>query len=156
MKTIILYAGKYGATREIARRLSQKLGGAELNDLRKNALPSLEGYDCVVLGGSIYAGMLRKEAKSYAAKNIGALSSKRLGLFVSCAAKTGGEKFLAENYPAELMDAAKAKDFLGGIFDPEKANAFERFIIKTVMKSSAYFESIDDEKIAKFAEELQK
>ena len=32
MKTLILYATKYGAAREIAKRIAEKMGGAALHD----------------------------------------------------------------------------------------------------------------------------
>lgn len=150
MKTIILYASKYGAAKEIAERLSKALGGAELCDLAKSQTPDISCYDAVVLGGSIYAGMVRKQVKTFASQNEKALEGKRLGLFLSGIAEDG-ENYFKSNFPESLVNSAAAKEMLGGIIDPKKAGAFERWIVAKVAKQSGYINTITDEKINAFA-----
>ena len=156
MKTIIFYATKYGAAREIAQRIAKLMDNAETCDLKQDKIPALDGFDCVIIGGSLYAGMIRKEAKTFAAQNTGALRDKKIGLFVSGIADSGEEKFFEDNFPAEIVQAAKAASLLGGVFDPSKAGGFERFIMKIITKQSGYIDKIDDEKIAQFAEAMKK
>lgn len=157
MKTIILYATKYGATREIARRIAEKLPGSSIYDMKKDSIPPISQYECVILGGSLYAGMLRKEAKEFAARNAAELSGKTLGLYLSGMGMEQ-EKIDAGfnmNFPEALLDCAKAKAFLGGIFDPAKAGLFDRLLYKAVAKQSAYFDNILDDKIIEFTEALK-
>jgi hypothetical protein len=66
------------------------------------------------------------------------------------------DKAFELNFPAELLQSAKAKCFLGGIYDPKKAGVMERLLFKAVTKQSAYTDTIDDAKIQGFAAELQK
>jgi menaquinone-dependent protoporphyrinogen oxidase len=54
MKTLILYATKHGAAHEAAQRIAKHLDGAVLHDLKQGGVPSIAGYDCVIIGGSIY------------------------------------------------------------------------------------------------------
>ena len=155
MKTLILYASKYGATREIAQRIAKKMDGAVLCDLKERDIPPLTEFDRVICGAPLYAGSIRKEAKTFLAKNADELSAKKLGLFLSGFAADDSENYFEKNFPEKLVRAAKAKELLGGIFDPRKASAPERFIIKIVMKQTGYIERINDENIAKFVEDLK-
>ncbi|MCL2249149.1 MAG: flavodoxin domain-containing protein [Oscillospiraceae bacterium] len=154
MKKLILYATKYGATAEIARRIAEKLGDANTHDL-KNPIPDLAEYDCIIIGSSIYAGAFRKEVKSFFAQNEGELLQKKLGLFASGMSRGDGDKVFAENVPDKIKQTIKATALLGGIFDPTKANFMERFIMKIVTKQSGHVERIDDSKIENFVREMQ-
>ena len=150
MKTIIVYATKHGAAGEIARRIANRMSGAVLHNLGQGMAPSLADFDCVIIGSSVYAGMIRKEAKAFLSKNADALRQKKLGLFL-CGLEAGGEKrFFDTNFPPDLLRTAKAAGFLGGIYDPKKAGAMERLVMKMVAKQSAYANTIDDGKIEQF------
>lgn len=156
MKTLILYASKHGASREIAHRISKNISGATVCDLKQKDIPPLEQFECVIVGGSLYAGMLRKEAKLFVSQNADALRSKKLGLFLSGMNANGEQAYFESNFPKDVLSAAKAKSFLGGVFDPQKAGAIERMIMKAVAKQSGYSSDILDDKIEKFAETLTK
>jgi len=155
MDTLILYATKHGAAREIAEGIADSMGGAVLHDLKQGGVPALAGFDCVIIGSSLYAGSIRKEAKTFLAQNTDQLGGKKLGLFLSGMAQSDEKKYFTDNFPADLLQQAKAASFLGGIFDPQKANAMERLIMKAVTKQSGYTSTIDAEKIQQFARLLQ-
>lgn len=156
MKTIILYATKYGAAREIAKLIAGKISEASVFNLKEDTIPPLSQFDCVIIGGPLYAGMLRKEAKKFVELNAAELSDKKLGLFLS-GLGTEQAKDLAcfnGNFPEEILKKAKAKAFLGGIYDPSKAGWLERAVLKTITKQSSYINCISEDKIDKFIEEL--
>ena len=154
MKTIILYATKYGAAEDIAQRIAKEIDGAIIHNLNKDA-PALEEFDCIIIGSSVYAGKIRKEAKEFLAKNKDALLKKKFGLFVSGIGADGEKKYFNDNFPHEILQSAKAAGFLGGIFDPKKAGAFERFIVKLIIKHPDYINVIDEDRIIKFAEIME-
>lgn len=154
MKTLILYATKRGVTREIAHLLASRMPDATVIDLKQKSIPTLDGYDCVLIGSSLYIGMIRKEAKNYLTLNAGALCGKRLGLFLSGMDASKADQYFESNFPQELLRNAKAKSFLGGIFDPAKSNFLERFLVKKVSGISAYIKDIDDDKVDRFVEAL--
>ena len=156
MKTIILYDAKYGAAREIANRIAEKMESAVVCDLKQNDIPVLSAFDCVIIGSSLYAGMIRKEAKAFLAKQADTLRGKRIGLFLSGmdTDENNQKSFFENNFPAEILQAAKAKVIPGGIYDPEKAGFMERFIFKLATKKFVYSDIIDDDKIARFAKEM--
>jgi menaquinone-dependent protoporphyrinogen oxidase len=150
MNTLILYATKHGATREIAERIANNMGGATLHDLKQGDSPALDGFDCVIIGSSLYAGSIRKEAKAFLTKNADGLRDKKIGLFLSGMAAGDDKKYFDGNFPPSVLQSAKATSFLGGIFDPEKANAMERVVMKAVSKQSGYINTVSDRKIVQF------
>ncbi|MDR2572313.1 MAG: flavodoxin domain-containing protein [Oscillospiraceae bacterium] len=154
MKTIILYATKYGATAEIAMRLAEKIGDAVVQDL-KLPIPELTEYDCIIIGSSVYTGMFHKEAKTFLLSNTEKLKNKKIGLYASGMSKSEADKVFADNIPTELLQSANTAMLLGGIFDPKKANFIERLIMKVVTKQSGYIEALDNEKITTFSEVMK-
>ena len=156
MRTIILYATKYGGSAEVAKLIAAHFDGAEAYDLKQDNIPPLDVYDNVIAGSSVYAGSFRNEAKVFLSQNAGVLCKKKLGLF-ACGMSKGesGEVFRA-NVPEGVLKSTTAVCMPGGIFDPEKANFFERLIMKLVVKQSGYINNIDEEKIIEFAEAMKK
>jgi len=155
MKTLILYATKHGAAREAAERIAKRIPGAVLHDLKQSGIPSLVDFDCVIFGSSIYVGSIRKEAKTFLARNADALKEKKLGLFL-CGLQPEEEKqFFASNFSPDLLTAAKATAFLGGIFDPKKTGFMGRLVIKAVAKLTEYSDKIDNDKIERFVEGMK-
>jgi len=159
MKTLILYATKYGAAAEVARRIADRMGGAALHNL-KGSPPDLGEFDCVVIGSAVYAGTIRKEAKEFLSRNAEALRGKALGLFLSGMAPGDEKACLEANFSPEMLQSAKAARNLGGIYDPQKVNALERLVMKaaskmtTASEQTGYADAIDDAKIAQFAQEM--
>lgn len=156
MKTLIAYATKHGATREIAERLAKKLGGADLYDLSTPGVPSVADYDCVVVGSGLYASAARPEARAFLETNEAALAGKKLGLFFSGISKGGPDSYLNSNVPAGLVRHAVAAAMLGGKFTPAQSGFFERLVMRIVAKTSAPIDTIDDGAIAAFAEKLSR
>ena len=81
MKTLILYATKYGAAREAAQRIAKHMNGAVLHDLKQKNVPALADFDCVIIGSSIYVGAIRKEAKTFLTQNADDLQKKNWVFF---------------------------------------------------------------------------
>jgi menaquinone-dependent protoporphyrinogen oxidase len=154
MKTIILYATKYGATEDIAKRIGSKIEDSIIHNL-KEKLPALDNFDCIIFGSPVYAGAIRREAKAFLTQNANILTGKKFGLFLCGLGAENKEAYFNANFSPELLEKAKEKDFFGGIFDPKKANVFERLIIKLITKKSAYINLISGRKIEKFTEAIK-
>jgi len=154
MKTLILYATKYGAAREIAQRVSKLIDGSEIRDLKEGGIPPLSEYDCVIVGSSIYVGKIRKEARAFISENTDALIGKRVGLYLSGLEPENAGLYFKNNFPEKLLNHAAAKAFLGGISDPQKSGAFDKFMLKAVKAPTGYVNTISDEEIKRFAEAL--
>jgi menaquinone-dependent protoporphyrinogen oxidase len=157
MNTLILYATKYGAAQEIAQRIKNRMDNAVLHNMKDKNIPEFDKFDCVVIGSSLYAGSIRKEAKRFMALYADSLKGKKIGLFLS---GIGGrdEKsertYINNNFPDVILKASKVSFVLGGVFDPKKAGFFERLIMRIITKTPDYINTISDKKIALFAEAL--
>ena len=128
--------------------------GADLADIRKGEAASLTEYDCVVLGSPLTAGSIRKEVGAFARRYAGELGGKRMRLFVSGLQGDAEDLYFQQNFPPELLAAARAKAFLGGVFDPVKCGFVARKIIKAVAKLEGYTNTIDPARVKAFAREL--
>jgi len=156
VKTIILYATKYGATKEIAERVAKLISGAVVHDvLDRDTVPSLNDFDCVILGSSLCAGSIRKEMKAYLKASADELQGKRIGLFLSGFAEKEADKAFEKNFLKVIKAEVVSKGFLGGIFDPEKVGKTGRFLMRIVAKIGYYTNTISDEAIKKFVKDLQ-
>lgn len=155
MKTLILYTTKHGATGEIAQRIAKQMDETTVCDLKSGKIPQIDGFDCIVIGSALYAGMICKEAKEYISQNADTLRTKKLGLFVSGMDDSREKEFLEGNFPTDMLQAASATGFLGGVFDPKKVGVMGKLIMKIVAKQSGYTSNILDDKIKQFVQKLK-
>lgn len=156
MKTLILYATKYGTTENCAKILSENLQGqVDIVDLKKVKGVDLSLYDRVVIGGSIYMGKMQKEIVNFCADNAVVLKEKKLGLFICCMREGEvAETELNEAFPEELLAHASAKEYFGGEFVFKKMSFMDRMIVKKVSKIDKDVSNLSAEKINRFAKAL--
>jgi len=155
MKTIILYATKYGGAAEVARLIAEQFDNAETYNIKSEDIPSLDDFEYVIFGSSVYAGSFRKEAKIFLTQNADKLCNKKLGLFACGMSQDESTEIFRINIPEEVLKTAIAVCLPGGIFDPEKANFFEKLVMKIITKQSGLINSINEEKINEFAEAMK-
>lgn len=164
MKTLIVYATKYGSTEKCAKKLTEKLTGeVDLCNLAVLVTNDLQHYDKVIIGGSIYAGRIQKQVTEFCAKNSQILKEKQLGLFICGMMINQAETELCNAFAPELYSKAVVKDFFGGELKFQKINFLEKFMVKMVSKmdktmptidTSSDFSMISEETIARFAQNM--
>ena len=154
MKTLIIYASKYGCTADCATYLKDKLSsGVTLTDINKNNKIELENFDTITIGGSIYAGQLySKELRSFCKNNLDTLRKKRVGIFLCCAQADQASVFFTKNFPSELLEHAKATEVFGSEARLEKMKFVDKTLLKAVTKGDFSSFKISYENIDKFAE----
>jgi menaquinone-dependent protoporphyrinogen IX oxidase len=134
MKGIIVYKGKYGATRQYADWLAQEL---ELSVLPADNLasPQLKEYDVILIGTSVYTGQLKIAA--WIKENQSILKDKKLFLFLVSATKpTEKEKldaYVRSGIPDELRRRCKIF-YLPGRMILQKLSWQDRFLLKMVAR----------------------
>lgn len=145
MKSLVLYGSKYGTTEECAKKITQYLEGeVHLINIKENKDIKLANYTKIIIGSSIYAGMINKGIKKFIEDNKSELIGKDLGLFICC--MSHGEKVkeqFEQNIPKEVLDATKVKENLGGEFKFSKMNFFEKKIIKVISKKDPSLVAVD-------------
>lgn len=157
MKSIIIYSTKYGSVEKAAKTLKSKMSGEVLLvNVIKETVPSLDEYDNVILGGSIYMGKTQKELTNYISKNLPLLMNKRIGLFI-CAGLPDPQaraKELASAFPPELYDHAVCKEILGHEINYEKINFFDKMVMKAVKGDKNSSSQFYEDKIDNFAKAI--
>lgn len=156
MKTLITYCTTHGCTKKTASELKQFLGGEVLLvNLKKEPVPDLSSFDRLIVGGSIHAGQIQKKVKDFCTQNIDVLKNIELGLFICCMEK--GEKAeiqLQDAYPNSLLHSAKATACLGGEFNFDKMNFFQKMIVKKVAKVDNSVSQINHDAIKRFSQQM--
>ena len=155
MKTLIVYGSKYGYAQSCAEELKGKIKGDVTVASAKQKIRSVEEYDNVLLGGSIYMTMPNKHIKAFAKKHLKALMGKKVGLFLCCGGVERWEEFLAKTFPAELIESAYAKECFGGKMNKENMSGFHKKIVEMIEKDESQppMKSLE-ENIGKLAEKF--
>ncbi|MYL34517.1 flavodoxin [Pontibacillus yanchengensis] len=149
MKTLILYATKYGSAEKVAHRLATKLpGDVQTISIMKDAPPPLTEFDTVILGGSIYMGTIQQQLSNYLNEHVEELLEKRVGLYI-CAGEQDPEvrsKELVDSFPRSLYEHAIVKEIVGHEYHFDKMNLFEKLMLrmKGIKKSCS---ALSDERI---------
>lgn len=136
MRTLIIYAGKKGATKKCAERIKQGIRGEVKFVECKDALNEpIESYDNIVMGSAVYAGTLDKNLKSFCSTHQEGLSSKRTFLFLVCMNDKLINDYVKNNIPEKVASHLDDVTCCGGAFYFSKMNFFEKFIIKKIANS---------------------
>ena len=82
-RILVAFGSKHGSTAEVATAIADRLGadGHGVDLFPVDIAPGPEGYDGVVLGGSIYMGRWHEDARKYLLRHRGELSGSRLAVF---------------------------------------------------------------------------
>ena len=160
MKTLILYASTDGYAENCAKSLATELGGqTDIVNIGKAEPSSLAGHDAVILGSSIYMGQINKKLKEYMDSHIAELRAKRLGLFLCSGLPENLEQNYSQNFPQELLDAAIARQYFGGVLDKSKMSLGHKMITKMMesvnKKEGKSGPAPKPENIAKLAEAMR-
>lgn len=156
MKTLLVYASKYGCTEKCARMLAEKLPGeVVLCNLEKDKVAELESFDNVIIGGSIYVGKVQESVTKFCAENMDLLLSRKIGLFLCCANHEQVNTQMRGAYPEPLYSHATAIEHFGHIFNFRKMNFIERSIIKVIAKTKESQEIILTDNLERLASAME-
>ena len=130
MKGLVIYKGRYGATKQYATWIGKEL---ELPVASSDRFPidQLNKYDYLVIGSSVYIGQL--EIKKWLKNNFNQLLNKKI-FFFQVAASPVIEKEKRENYntvgiPVALLNKAKTFLFPGRMII-RNLSWWDRFMLK--------------------------
>ncbi|MCC0629222.1 flavodoxin domain-containing protein [Clostridioides sp. ES-S-0108-01] len=152
MNTIIIYSSKYGCTKDCANILKNKLSDnvtiVDIND--NNTKIELSEFDAIIIGSSIYAGLVSKKIRVLCNDNIELLNKKQVGIFICCGFSEQSDKYLKSNFPSSLLESANAIGIFGGEARLEKMNFLDKLIMKSVTKGNYDNFRISQDKIDDF------
>lgn len=147
MKTLIVYATKYGCTKDCAKLLKDRLTGevtiTTISDCRYN----LDQFDAIIIGGSVYMGKIQKSITNFCKKNEAILLQKKVGLFASCYTPTDTKSYLNTLFPQSLLDHAICAALVGGRMDYEKMNFAYRKLFQSLKKIEGFRAEFEEPEI---------
>ena len=149
MNKVIVFASKYGFTKECSQKLSNLMGNVNMMQLGKESV-DVASYDTVILGTSVYAGQIRPEMKKFIESNQEELKKKELGIFICGADEDQIDETLKRNF-GELLNYAKEVSRFGYEFNLDKLKFFEKLIVKKIAKVSSNERKVFEEKIEEFS-----
>ncbi len=135
MKVLVAVGSKYGATREVARRIADELRerGFEVDLQDACDVQGVHYYEAVVLGSAVYGGLWRRDASYLVKEHLAELKAKDVWLF-----SVGMETVVEPGQPLDEADGF-ARDIdahdharFPGALDWDKLNVGEKALIKVL------------------------
>lgn len=156
MRTAICYVSKHGATERVARRLGELLVEADTQffNLKDSPRPDLDGFDRVIVGAPIYAGVVLPEAQTFCREYEAQLLTKPLGLYLCAMNAEQFDKEFDQAFPEALRRHARSTRIVGGAFDFKRMNFVERFIVRRVVGVKSSVERIYWDRVEALAREM--
>ena len=130
-RTLVLYAGNHGHTREILQQILETDDEAvTVADIRGFDPAGLEAFDRVALGGSIRSKKIHPGVARFAEEHTHALLAKPLALFITGLDKEKMKEQLAAAFSDTLLEHSTCSVWLGGELDLRRLNPFMRFVMR--------------------------
>lgn len=151
MKTLIVYGSKTGVTEDCAKELSKLIEGEyTLYDVKDKKDVSINEYNNIVIGSSIYAGALNSGVKRFCKRHEYALMNKTLYIY-TCGLSDNEEALssVEKGLGSEIKKHARKISHFGGELRPDNANGFLRLIV--VPMSKKVDSSLNKDVIKEFA-----
>ena len=159
METLIVYASRYGATERCAFKLKEKIFNSYTYNLSIEQKLNLNSFSKVIIGTSIHIGHIQKTVKKFLQKYETELSAKKLYFFITALDEEAINK-VSEEMPESVRDKIILKSDFGGRIVKSELKGIEKagieIIEKQMNKDFTNYNSISEEKIEKFAEEVNK
>ncbi len=131
MKILIIYASKNGVAKKAAEKLESELCASNEISLYgiHDAPPSPEGFDVVILGGSIRMTKLNKNLKKYLKEHLDIISSMPSAFYICCGIIRDFDDYKTTELPSKIRFSLGVECF-GGELKPDKVHGFDKFFTK--------------------------
>jgi len=146
MNILITYSSGYGATKEVAEKVSSVLAGEpgfKITTISIDDVETIHDYDAVIVGSSVRADRPLANVRDFFARYAELLTKKHVAIFAVCLAannECGREKVkreyisqITEKYPALAPLRTEA---FGGKIDFEKLNPVMQQLMKRVLEKT--------------------
>jgi len=125
---LLAYATKHGSTKEVAEAIAETLGtrGHEVDVRAAADVSDLDGYDGVILGGSLYMGRWHRDAIGFLEHHRQALATIPIAIYAMgpqtlAEADVAGSRAQLDKAISKVPDISPAAvAIFGGVVDPNK------------------------------------
>lgn len=136
MKTLIVYASKYGCVKKCCEEIRLKHNrDIDIVEIDTVGDVNLTNYNNIIIGCSVYIGSVQKNIKNFCKKNLSLLLNKPMSLFVCCLFEDQLNDVLTKNFPSELLKHAKSIKSFKGEIKYEKLQLLDKVVYKALAKT---------------------
>ena len=145
MKVLIAYVSKNGVAKKCAEMLADSLPSTVKYDVVDLLLdtPTLDGYDAVVVGGSVRMSRFNKNIRAFFKSNKAELSSLPFAVYICCGLPHRYEEYKDIVIPRGLCVSLGVHHF-GGELKPDKLKGFDKIVVRALRKSITEGDFEDD------------
>jgi menaquinone-dependent protoporphyrinogen oxidase len=158
MKTLIAYATRYGSVTNAVAKLVPLLDGeVETVRLGRDPVPDPEGFDRVLVGGSVYMGRVQPEVERFCKEHRASLLRRRLAFFLCAGDEDEGKRreALSKKVPEDLLEHASSLGWFGSEVHWEEMTWLHRLALRMATGTKESYSDLREENIASFAEALK-
>lgn len=138
METAIIYASRYGYTKDCVSMLADQIKGETIIiDVDNEKIIDLTKYKQIILGGSIKIGQLQTSIIKFTITHEKELLKKKIGIFISCGETENYMKYLNDSLSKELLTHATSIECFGGEFRKDNMKFLEKRMIIMMERSNA-------------------
>lgn len=135
MKVLVAVGSKYGATREVARRIAEEIRsrGFEVDLQDACDVQGIQYYEAVIVGSAVYGGLWRRDASGLVKEHRDELRGKDVWLFsvgMETVVKPGQPLDEADGFAREVAAHDHAR--FPGAINYDKLNVGEKALIKAL------------------------
>lgn len=158
MKTAIIFDSRHGTTTKVAGMISERFPNQNVQQfqLNKNQSIELSEFDTIVIGGSIHAGGLNQQVKTFMKTHTVTLLQKRLALFMCGTNEKELDVEFEKEFPAILRSHSISNQVVGGELLYEKMNFLEAWMVKKITGIKTSTSTIRKEAIEQLVIDLSK
>ena len=146
MKILIAYASKNGVAKKCAKMLANFLPSTAEVDVVDLTIktPNLDGYDAVVVGGSVRGAKFNKKIRVFFKNNKAKLSIMPFAVYICCGFSHRYEEYKDILIPRGLYVSLGVHHF-GGELKPDKLHGFDKLVVRSMRKSINEADFEDDD-----------
>lgn len=136
MKTLIVYASKYGCVKKCCEEIRLKLNrDIDIVDIDTVGDVDLNIYNNIIVGCSVYIGSIQKSIKNFCKKNLTSLLDKQVSLFICCLFEDQLNDVVEKNFPNDLLEHTKTIKSFKGEIKYEKLQMIDKVVYKALSKT---------------------
>lgn len=159
MKTLLVYASKYGFTEEVSYQIKESIShSCDVVNIKDESIDkqAIESADNVIIAASMYVGTINKKMQEFVASNQNELLKKNIGIVVTGMQKDEIQNEIKNNFSEELLNHSSFAEWIGGKFNIEKMSWMDKMIVKKVANCKETTTLFFDDKFKSIVDSIEK
>lgn len=156
MRTLIVYASKYGFTEHVARLIADRIeGDVELRRCGPDFSADLTKFQAVIIGSPIYVGRPNEFILDFCENYQRLLASKSIAFFTTGVTGENAVMALVQRLPETLVQKAKGLENLGYALDFSKMRWIDRLAARIAIKMSESEMVVEEQRLGHLVKNIE-